>query len=44
VTDKRASASRPGWGLVFHDNTGHDQHGREVFSFQGCVFLERRER
>ncbi len=42
VVDKRASASRPGWGLVFHDNTGRDQHGREVFCFQGCVFLERR--
>jgi acyl dehydratase len=41
VTDTRASASRPGWGLVFHRNTGVYLHGEEVFSFQGCVFLER---
>ena len=42
VEDTRASASRPGWGLVFHRNAGVNQHGDEVFSFQGCVFLERR--
>jgi acyl dehydratase len=42
ITSKRASASRPGWGLVFHHNTGHNQHGELVFSFDGCVFWERR--
>ena len=42
VTDKRASASRPGWGLVFNRNTGHNQHGEPVFAFEGCVFWERR--
>jgi acyl dehydratase len=42
VTDKRASASRPGWGLVFNHNTGHNQHGEPVFEFGGCVFWERR--
>lgn len=42
VADKRASASRPGWGLVFNDNTGHNQHGEPVFAFRGCVFWERR--
>lgn len=42
VADKRASASRPGWGLFFHHNTGVDQHGETVFSFDGCVFVERR--
>jgi acyl dehydratase len=42
VTAKRASASRPGWGLVFHHNTGTNQHGEEVFSFDGMVFWERR--
>jgi len=42
VTSKRASASRPGWGLVFHYNTGVNQHGDEVFAFEGMVFWERR--
>lgn len=42
VTSKRVSASRPGWGLVFHHNTGLNQHGEEVFSFDGMVFWERR--
>jgi acyl dehydratase len=42
LVDKRPSASRPGWGLVFHDNTGHNQHGDLVYSFRGCVFWERR--
>ncbi len=42
VTSERASASRPGWGLVFHHNTGTNQHGEEVFSFDGMVFWERR--
>lgn len=41
IMDKRPSASRPGWGLVFHRNTGLDQNGREVFRFDGCVFWER---
>jgi acyl dehydratase len=43
ITDKRVSASRPGWGLVFHHNTGVNQHGEEVFSFDGAVFWERRQ-
>ena len=42
VADKRDSASRPEWGLFFHRNTGLNQHGEEVFSFDGCVFLEKR--
>jgi acyl dehydratase len=42
VTDKRVSNSRPGWGLVFHHNSGTNQHGEEVFSFEGMVFWERR--
>jgi len=41
VADKRESASRPQWGLFFHHNTGINQHGEEVFSFDGCVFIER---
>lgn len=42
VTDKRASSSRPQWGLFFHHNTGVNQNGDEVFSFDGCVFVERK--
>ena len=42
VLDKRASASRPGWGLLFHHNTGVNQRGEEVFSFRGAVFWERK--
>lgn len=41
ITGKRGSASRPGWGLVFHRNEGVDQHGETVFGFDGCVFWER---
>ncbi|MGL4439478.1 MAG: MaoC family dehydratase [Bosea sp. (in: a-proteobacteria)] len=41
TTDKRASASRPGWGLVFHHNTGVNQRGETVFMFDGCVFWQR---
>jgi acyl dehydratase len=41
TTDKRASASRPGWGLVFHHNTGINQRGETVFMFDGCVFWQR---
>ncbi|SCZ09308.1 MaoC family dehydratase [Microvirga guangxiensis] len=42
VTAKRVSNSRPGWGLVFHHNSGINQHGEEVFCFEGMVFWERR--
>lgn len=42
LVDKRASSSRPGWGLAFHRNTGHNQHGESVFEFTGAVFWERR--
>jgi acyl dehydratase len=41
ITDLRPSASRPGWGLAFHRNSGLNQHGEEVFSFDGAVFWER---
>ncbi len=41
VADKRASASRPGWGLAFHRNAGVNQHGETVFGFDGAVFWER---
>jgi acyl dehydratase len=42
LVNKRASASRQGWGLAFHRNTAMNQHGQEVFSFDGAVFWERR--
>ncbi len=42
IYDKRISASRPGWGLVRHYNTGVNQRGETVFSFIGSVFWERR--
>lgn len=40
LTDKRASASRPGWGLAFADNTGVNQRGEAVFSFSSSVFWQ----
>ncbi|WP_186419558.1 MaoC family dehydratase [Bosea sp. CS1GBMeth4] len=42
VADKRPSFSRPEWGLFFHHNTGVNQKGETVLSFDGCVFIERR--
>jgi acyl dehydratase len=42
VRGTRPSASRPGWGLAFHRNSGVNQHGEEVFGFDGAVFWERR--
>ncbi|HST94745.1 MAG TPA: dehydratase, partial [Microvirga sp.] len=42
ITGARASASRPGWGMAFHHNIGVNQHGQEVFAFDGAVFWERR--
>lgn len=41
VVDKRASASRPDWGLVFHRNEGRNQSGELVYAFDGCVFWGR---
>jgi acyl dehydratase len=43
LVDKRASASRLGWGLAFSHNTGHNQRGELVFSFDGGGFWGRRE-
>jgi acyl dehydratase len=42
LADKRASASRPGWGIAFSHNTAHNQRGELVFSFEGAVFWGRR--
>jgi len=43
VTAKRELASRPGWGLVFSLNEGHNQHGELVYSFEGKVLTQRRQ-
>lgn len=40
LVEKRASASRPGWGLAFIRNTGTNQAGTEVFAFTGSVFWQ----
>jgi acyl dehydratase len=40
---KRASASRPGWGLIFSRNTGTNQKGELVYSVTGSVFIEKRK-
>lgn len=37
-------ASRPGYGLVVQETTGTNQHGDMVYSAQGAVFVERREK
>lgn len=40
LTDKRASSSRPGWGLATHHNTAENQRGEPVFEFTGTVFWQ----
>lgn len=40
LLDKRASTSRPGWGLATHHNTGTNQRGERVFEFTGSVFWQ----
>ena len=42
LVSKRATASRPGWGLIFSRNTGTNQKGELVFSVTGSVFMETR--
>jgi acyl dehydratase len=39
LTDKRRSGSRPGWGITFSTNEGHNQHGELVYSFEGSGFV-----
>lgn len=43
ITGKKASRSKPEWGLVTMRNVGRNQAGEEVISFIGHVFVERRE-
>jgi acyl dehydratase len=42
LTAARPSASRPGWGIAFHHNTGRNQRGETVFTFEGAALWERR--
>ena len=44
VMSKRATVTRPQWGLVFVLNTGENQHGELVFSFEASAFVARRPR
>jgi acyl dehydratase len=41
ITGKKASASRPGWGIVTMRNEAFDREGRLVFAFDGAVFWGR---
>ena len=38
------SASRPDWGLVLSQGTGHNQAGELVYEFNGAGFVERKGR
>lgn len=40
LTDKRASGSRPGWGIAFARNTGVNQRDEPVFAFDSSVFMQ----
>lgn len=44
VMSKRATVTRPQWGLIFVLNTGENQHGELVFSFEASAFMARRPR
>lgn len=38
VLEKRMT-SKPGWGLIFSDNSGVNQHGERVYEFRGSAFV-----
>lgn len=42
IVSARATASRPGWGIVHSKNVAVNQRGEEVYSFIGSVFLPQR--
>ena len=44
VISKRATVTRPQWGLVFVLDTGENQRGELVFSFEASAFVARRPR
>jgi len=43
IVEKRASNSRPGWGLMSIRNAGVNQKGEPVISFISVAFVERRK-
>jgi acyl dehydratase len=43
VVAKRASNSRPEWGLITIRNSGVNQNGEPVISFVSVAFVERRK-
>jgi acyl dehydratase len=43
IVDKRASNSRPNWGLMSIRNSGVNQKGEPVISFVSVAFVERRK-
>ncbi len=43
ILSKRASGSRPEWGIVQARNTGTNQRGDQVFSIVATAFVPRRE-
>ncbi|MES2028063.1 MAG: MaoC family dehydratase [Pseudomonadota bacterium] len=42
VVSVRATATRPGWGILQSKNVAVNQRGEEVYSFLGSVFLPQR--
>ena len=42
IIDKRASGSRPGWGIMSIHNTGVNQNGEPVISFISVAFVQSR--
>ena len=42
VVSARATASKPGWGIVESRNVAVNQRGEDVYSFLGIVFLPQR--
>ena len=44
VLSKKASRSRPEWGLISFRNIGRNQAGEDVITFIGHVFVERRDK
>ncbi len=42
VIERHESRSRPGWGLIRFRNTGVNQHGAEVLTIVGAVYVEKR--
>ncbi|MGY8666369.1 MaoC family dehydratase [Bradyrhizobium sp. UFLA05-109] len=42
ITDKRVSASRPGWGILQATTTGANQRGEQVYAITATAFVPMR--